>query len=264
MILIAELINASRPRIREAIAARDAALIRRMAADQDGAGADYIDVNAGTLVGREPECLRWLVETVQQATERPCAIDSPDPEAIAAALSVHRGTAMINSISLEKERWQKLLPVIAGAGVRVIALCTSDAGMPETVDERLKIADALVNGLVRSRIALENIFVDPLVQPVALNTASAMAALDAIERIMAAYPGIHTACGMSNISFGLPARKILNRTFLTMAIARGLDAAIVNVLDRSLMAAVIAAEALAGRDDYCMNYIQAFETGRLD
>jgi cobalamin-dependent methionine synthase I len=264
MIIIAELINASRRVIRAAIEARDAALIQQIARDQEAAGADYIDVNAGTLVGREPECIRWLVETVQQVTDRPCSIDSPDPEAIAAALSVHRGAAMINSISMEKDRCEKLMPVIAGTDVKVIALCMSDAGMPESVDDRLKIADALVGGLTLNRIPPENIFVDPLVQPVALNAASGMAAIDAIERIMATYAGIHTACGMSNISFGLPARKILNRTFMTMAIAKGLDAAIVNPLDRSLMASIIAAEALAGRDDYCMKYIQAFEAGRFD
>ena len=264
MIIIGELINASRRVIRAAIEARDAALIQQIARDQDAAGADYIDVNAGTLVGQEPECLRWLVQTVQQVSDKPCAIDSPDPEAIAAALSVHRGVAMINSISLEKERFAKLMPVLAGTDLKVIALCTSDAGMPETVDDRLKIADQLINGLMRHRIPLQNIFVDPLVQPVALNVASGMVAIDTIEKIMATYAGIHTACGMSNVSFGLPARPLLNRTFIPMAIAKGLDAAIVNALDKSLMAAIVTAEALAGRDEYCMNYLRALEEGRFE
>lgn len=264
MLIIAELINASRQAVRDAIAARDAAAIRQLARDQDAAGADYIDVNAGALVGQEPESLRWLVETVQQVSDKPCAIDSPDPAAVAAALSVHRGVAMINSISLEKQRYENLLPVIAGTDVKLIALCMSDVGMPETGDDRLKIADALINGLTRSRIRLENIFVDPLVQPVAVNPAAGMAAIDAIKKIMAAHAGIHTVCGLSNVSFGLPARKILNRTFISMAIASGLDAAIVNPLDRPLMAAIVAAEALSGRDNYCMNYIQAFEERRLE
>ena len=102
MIIIGELINASRKAIKAAIEARDAAAIQNVATGQADAGADYIDVNAGIFVGEEPDCLKWLVETVQAVTDKPCAIDSPDPAAIEAALSVHQGTPMINSISLEK------------------------------------------------------------------------------------------------------------------------------------------------------------------
>ena len=141
MIIIGELINASRKAIKAAIEAQDAAAIGKVARDQAAAGADYIDVNAGIFVGKEPEYLRWLVETVQQATDKPCAIDSPDPAAIEAALAVHKGTPLINSISLEKERYDKLMPIIAGTDMKVVALCMSDAGMPQTVDDRMKIAD---------------------------------------------------------------------------------------------------------------------------
>jgi cobalamin-dependent methionine synthase I len=147
MIIIGELINASRKAIKAAIEAQDAAAIQQVARDQAEAGADYIDVNAGIFVGKEPEYLRWLVETVQQATDKPCAIDSPDPSAIEAALSAHQGTPMINSISLEKDRYDKLMPIIAGTDMKVIALCMSDAGMPQTVDDRMRIADELVGGL---------------------------------------------------------------------------------------------------------------------
>jgi len=101
MIIIGELINASRKAIKAAIEAQDNEAIQKVARDQGEAGADYIDVNAGIFVGKEPEYLKWLVERVQQATDHPCAIDSPDPAAIEAALTVHKGTAMINSISLE-------------------------------------------------------------------------------------------------------------------------------------------------------------------
>ena len=109
MIIIGELINASRKAIKAAIEAGDAAAIQKVALDQAAAGADYIDVNAGIFVGKEPEYLKWLVETVQAAVDKPCAIDSPDPAAIEAALAVHKGTPMINSISLEKERFDKLM-----------------------------------------------------------------------------------------------------------------------------------------------------------
>ena len=128
MIIIGELINASRKAIKAAIEAQDTETIQKVATDQNEAGADYIDVNSGIFVGQEPEYLKWLVETVQAVTDIPCAIDSPDPKAIEAALSVHKGTPMINSISLEKDRYQKLLPIIAGTDMKVIALCMSDAG----------------------------------------------------------------------------------------------------------------------------------------
>ena len=264
MIIIGELINASRKAVRAAIEAQDAAAIQQVAQDQAAAGADYIDVNAGIFVGREPEYLTWLVETVQQVTDKPCAIDSPDPQAIEAALSVHKGTPMINSISLDKERYEKLMPIIAGTDMKVIALCMSDAGMPQTVADRMKIAEELVNGLVKNNVAVENIFVDPLVQPVSVNNTFGVEFINAIEKIVAAFPGIHTACGLSNISYGLPARKFMNQTFMTMAIAKGLDGAIVNPLDSRMMANIIAAEALAGRDNFCMNYLKAFRAGMFE
>ena len=235
-----------------------------MARDQAEAGADYIDVNAGIFVGKEPEYLRWLVETVQQATDKPCAIDSPDPAAIEAALAVHKGTPLINSISLEKERYDKLMPIIAGTDMKVIALCMSDAGMPQTVDDRMKIADTLVGGLVKNNVKIENIFVDPLVQPLSVDKTFGVEFINTIERIVTAYPGIHTACGLSNISYGLPARQFMNRTFMTMAIAKGLDGAIINPLDGRMMATIIAAEALAGRDNFCMNYLKAFRAGMFE
>ena len=112
MLIIGELINASRKAIREAIKSKDAPYIQQVARDQAEAGADYIDVNAGVFVGREPEHLTWLVKTVQEAVEKPCCLDSPDPAAIEAAFKIHQGRPLINSISLEKDRWEKLLPVV--------------------------------------------------------------------------------------------------------------------------------------------------------
>ncbi len=263
MIIIGELINASRKAIAKAIETKDAEAIQETAKNQAEAGANYIDVNAGVFVDREPEYLRWLVETVQQAADLPCAIDSPSPKAIEAALEVHRGTPLINSISLETERYGALTPIIAGTDMHVIALCMSDDGMPETVDDRLKIADQLVNGLQQNNIPVEHIFVDPLVQPVSVNQTFGIEFLNAVEQIMKRFPGIHTACGLSNISYGVPARQFLNQTFMTMAIAKGLDGAIINPLDQNMMANIIAAETLAGRDQFCMNYLKAFRAGRF-
>ncbi len=263
MLIVGELINASRKSVREIIEKRDAEGIAKLAREQRDHGAHYIDVNAGVFVGQEPELLTWLVASVQAAVDTPCCIDSPDPEAIEAALAVHKGAAMINSISLEKERYEKLLPVVAGSGSKVVALCMSDEGMPETADQRLAIADRLVNGLVGNGVPIENIYVDPLVQPVATNNAFGVEFLQAIERITQTFKGVHTMCGLSNISFGLPERKFINQTFMVMAIARGLDGAIVNPLDARMMGCITTAETLMGRDAYCMSYLKAFRAGKL-
>jgi 5-methyltetrahydrofolate corrinoid/iron sulfur protein methyltransferase len=263
MIIVGELINASRKTIAEAIEKQDTAAVQKVAADQIQNGADFIDVNAGVFVDKEPEYLRWLVTTVQTTTDALCSIDSPDPKAIEAALAVHKGTAMINSISLEERRYQDLLPIVAGTDLKVVALCMSDAGMPQTADDRMAIADKLVNGLVQHNVKIENIYVDPLVQPVATDTRFGVEFLKAIEQIMTTFKGIHTLCGLSNISFGLPERKFINQTFMIMAIARGLDGAIVNPLDKRMMANITAAEMLMGKDDYCSNYLTAFREDRF-
>ena len=258
MLIVGELINASRKAIAEAIESGDVTVVKKAATDQVENGANYIDVNAGVFVGQEVEYLKWLVNVVQTAVGAPSSIDSPDPKAIESALAVHKGTAMINSISLEKDRYEALLPILAGTDLKVVALCMSDAGMPETVDDRMGIADKLVNGLMQKNVPIENIYVDPLVQAVATNNQYGVEFLKAVEKIMTTFKGVHTLCGLSNISFGLPERKFLNQTFMVMAIAKGLDGAIVNPLDKKMMANIVAAEALMGKDDYCGNYLKAY------
>jgi cobalamin-dependent methionine synthase I len=264
MIIVGELINASRKAVGEAISAQNAEAIKKLAVDQHEAGANYIDVNAGIFVGQEAGYLQWLVKTVQGAVNAPCCIDSPDPKAIENALSVHKGTAMINSISLEKDRYNALLPVVAGTDLKVVALCMSDEGMPETTEDRVKIADQLINDLVKNNIPLDNIYVDPLVQPVSTKSTFGDEFLNAVDEIMTRFKGVHTICGLSNISYGLPLRQMLNQTFAVMAIARGLDALIINPLDSKMIQNLIAAETLAGRDDYCMNYLKAYRKKKFE
>ena len=140
MIIVGELINSSRKAIKEAIDKGDIEYIKKIAVDQEEAGATYIDVNAGTFVGTEIEHLKWMIENIQQVVDIPCCIDSPDPKALEAALKVHKGTAMINSISLEEDRYDAVLPVVAGTDLKIVALCMSSDGMPETCDQRLKKA----------------------------------------------------------------------------------------------------------------------------
>ena len=264
MIIVGELINASRKAIATAIEEQGQDAIKKLAMEQFEAGANFIDVNAGVFVGQELEYLKWLVSTVQSEVEAPCCLDSPDPRAIEAALAVHKGTAMINSISLEKERYEAMVSFLSGTDLKVIALCMSDEGMPKTAEQRLNIADKLINGLVKARVELGNIYVDPLVQPIATDSNFGVEFLTAVEEIVTGWPGVHIMCGLSNISYGLPERKFLNQTFMTMAIAKGLDGAIVNPLDKQMMANIVAAETLAGRDDFCANYLQAYRDKRLN
>jgi len=264
MIIVGELINASRKKIGTAIENQDKDTIQQIAVQQFENGANYIDVNAGVFVGKEAEYLKWLVTTVQEVVDTPCCIDSPDPKAIETALSVHKGTPMINSISMEKERYDALMPIIAGTGYKIVALCMSDAGMPETAAARISIAEELINGLVKNRVPLENIYVDPLVQPLSTNDNYGTEFLESIEMIMGRFPGIHTICGLSNISYGLPERMLLNQTFMVMAITKGLDGALVNPLDKKMMAAIVTAETLAGKDEWCSEYLQAYRQKRFE
>lgn len=264
MIIVGELINASRKAVSEAIKNCDVNYIKQVARDEYEAGANYIDVNAGIFVGKEAEYLKWLIETVQEELNVPCCIDSPDHKALEAALSVHKGTAMINSISLEKERYEAILPIIAGTDLKVVALCMGESGMPQTSEDRLKIADKLVNGLVQHNIPLDNIYVDPLVQPIGTDDTFGIEFLDAVEAITTRFKGVHTMCGLSNISFGLPVRKFINQMFAVMAICKGLDGMIVNPLDKSIIASLITAEMLVGRDEFCLNYIDAFRNSKID
>jgi 5-methyltetrahydrofolate--homocysteine methyltransferase len=259
MILVGEKINTSRKSVARAVERRDTAFIQSVALDQADAGADYIDVNAGTFYDREEEYLPWLVETVQAAVDRPLCLDSPNPKALVKALRIHRGDAMINSISLEAERYDALLPVVTGQPCKVVALCMTRTAMPKTADERIAVAAELIDNLTRAGIAPGNIFVDPLVQPIAVDVCMGPAVLDAISGIMMRFPGVRTICGLSNISFGLPLRRRINRHFLALAMARGLSAAILDPTDPHLRATLVTVRMLLGRDEYCSEFIEAYE-----
>ena len=264
MLVVGELINASRKVIATAIDNQNAATIKKIAADQCSAGANYIDVNAGVFVDEETEYLKWLVTHVQKSVDLPCCIDSPSPSAIEAALYIHKGNAMINSISLETERMNALLPIVSGTDFKIVALCMSDEGMPETTQARVQIAEKLINKLIQYNVSIDNIYVDPLVQPISTNDRFGIEFLNAIETIMTQFEGVHTICGMSNISFGMPVRKLINRVFAIMAVTKGLDGIIANPLDKNMMASLIAAETLVGNDSFCRNYLSAYRSNKID
>ncbi|NLG84356.1 MAG: methyltetrahydrofolate cobalamin methyltransferase [Firmicutes bacterium] len=264
MLIIGERINTSRKAMAPAVAARDADFIRAEAKAQVEAGATLIDVNCGTFMAEEPELLAWLVETVQGAVEVPVCLDSPNPAALENALPRHKGRAMINSITAEKERWEKVLPLVLTYNTRVIALTMDDRGMPETAEERLKVAARLVENLVREGVKEDDIFIDPLVRPVSTGNQYAMVVYETIRRVREEFPRVHTVCGLSNVSFGLPARKLINQAFLVQTMAAGLDAVILDPLDKRLMSLLYAGELLLGRDEYAAGYLSAFREGKLE
>lgn len=265
MIIIGELINASRKAIGEAIEKGDAEYLKTIAVDQDKAGANYIDVNAGIFVGKEAEYLKWLVELVQSVSDKPVALDSPDPAAIEGALAICKTTPIINSISLEKDRWEKLSPLLANhKGLKTVALCMSDDGMPTTCADRMAIADKLINGLVQKGMELSDIYVDPLVQPLGTSHTFGIEFLNTVQGISEKYKGVHLMCGLSNISYGLPARKYINRIFMAQAIVCGLDGAIINPLDKGMMGAIATSEALIGKDKSCVKYLRAYRNGLIE
>jgi len=264
MIVVGELINASRKAISEAICCKDTQAVQALARQQHEAGASYIDVNAGIFVDEEEDYMQWLVQTVQAVMDGPCSIDSPNPKVIEAGLAVHKGIPLINSISLESDRYNRMIPLLAGTDHKVVALCMSDEGMPKTADDRFRVADKLINGLVQNGIAPGNIYVDPLVQPISVDVTFGMEFLRAIEMIKKGFPEVKTMCGLSNVSYGLPGRLFINQTFMSMAIAMGLEGAIINPLDKRMIANIIAAEALVGRDNYCMNYMKAYRAKKFE
>ena len=263
MVIVGEKLNTSRKSIEEAVSKRDAAFIAKVARDQAEAGAHYIDVNAGTFLDQEVDNLCWLVETVQGEVNLPLCLDSPNPRALSEAIKQHKGEPMINSISLEEDRFRSLLPIITSQPCHVVALCMGKTAMPTTVEERVDAGSELIKNLTNEGIPLEKIYVDPLVHPVAVDTRMGMAALGAIHKIMNDFPGVNTICGLSNISFGLPERRLINRSFLSLCIAYGLSAAILDPSDKQLMATLLAVEMLLGRDEYCENFIDAYQNGRI-
>lgn len=266
MIIIGELINGSRKRIKQAIADRDAGYINDLATQQAEAGADFIDCNPGTVGEQEVADMQWLVETIQQSTDNPITFDSPNVEAIRRAIEAYTGEArpMINSITLESERLATMLPIVKDAQANVVALAMSDEGMPDQVGQREEVAQRLIDVLTSEGVEPETIFLDPLIAPVSAKPEAGRQALQAIAAIREYCPDCHITAGLSNISYGLPNRSLLNRTFLAMAMSAGMDAIIMDPLDKKIMAQLRAAEALLGQDEYCMNYLQAHRAGKLD
>ena len=264
MIIIGELLNSTRKKVRQAMADKDKAYIQELAQKQEAAGASHLDVNAGAFAEREPELLEWLIGVVREASNLPLCIDSPKPGALELGCRLAGENPIINSITAEEERFNRVVGIVTKYKAGVIALPLDDSGMTDDEEKILSIASRLVENLVKEGVAPEKIYLDPMIRPIGTNTDYGTRALDLVSRFKVTFPDANRVCGLSNISFGLPNRKLLNRAFLLMAMSRGLNAAILDPLDDVLMGHIKAAETLLGNDPYCMNYITAARSGALD
>jgi cobalamin-dependent methionine synthase I len=261
--IIGERINTSRKRIQEAVAARDSACIQEDVKKQELAGACYIDVNAGARVGYEADDMKWLLQVIQEAVPLPLCLDSSDPKVLEMAYGMVRENPMINSISLERDRFDAMIPFLKGKNCRIVALCMDDTGLPKRSSDIVDRAGRLVEALEGIGMKREDIFLDALVQPISVETANGMLVLEAVRTIMTQLRGVHATCGLSNISFGLPKRKFINQRFLTLMMAYGLDSAILDPLDREIMAVLRTTDMLMGRDEFCREYLKSVRAGMI-
>ncbi len=264
MKLIGEKINGTGKEIARAIRERDAAVIQDLAVAQTAAGAAWLDINAGTNPKREPEDLIWLVETVQTVVDTPLSLDSANPAALQAAIPATRATPMINSISGEADRLTGILPLVAEHGCPVIVLALDGKKIAPTAEQRFDVIRRVMAEAMAQGVAEADVYIDPLVLTVGTNTQSAVVTFEIMRMVREGFPSAHLTLGLSNVSFGLPARSFINRYFLALAIQAGLDTAILDPLDREIQAAILTTELLLGRDPHCLNYTRAWRRGAFE
>ncbi len=261
MIVIGEKINGTRKRVKEAIAAKDSDFIKDLALRQVKAGVDFLDVNAGTSPEREPDDMIWLINIIQEVTDAVLCLDSANPEALKAGFSVVKKTPMINSLSGEKTRIEGVLPLACEHKTELIVLTCDDDGIPTTVEKRMEILDRLIAMTRNGGLPDKKLHIDPLVGTISTNTESGNMAFDAMRQILKKYPDVHITGGLSNISFGLPARSIVNQAFAVLAIAAGMDSAIIDPENEELKSIIYAADMVLGKDRFCSRFTKAFRAG---
>lgn len=265
MVIIGERINSTRPKIHEAIKDRNASVIIKEASAQLAAGANFLDVNCAVTAGDEVQDMDWLVSVVQSEIKNvSLCIDSPSYLAIERGLKIYKagGKLMVNSITADENRLKHILPLALKYNANLVALTMDSHGMPDTAAERFEIARRIYERTRRDGFKAENLYFDPLIRPIATEPKQAQEFLGAIPMIKS-LSGVKTICGLSNVSFGLPNRKLINSVFLVMALQAGLDAAILDPLDSHAISSITASKALLCNDEYCAGYIKAFREGKL-
>ncbi|MFC1694823.1 methyltetrahydrofolate cobalamin methyltransferase [Pseudomonadota bacterium] len=221
------------------------------------AGAQVLDVNAGIPLADEPALMAQAVKLVQSLTDVPLSIDSSVLEALESGLAAYQGKALLNSVTGEEERMERVFPLVKKYGAAVVAICNDDSGISTDIDVRFEVAKKIVQRAADHGIPACDVVVDPLVMPVGAMADAGVQVFKLIRRLHNELK-VNTTCGASNISFGLPNRHGLNPTFLAMAIGAGMTSAITNPLEASLMQAVRGADVLMDHDPQCSKWIAAY------
>lgn len=263
MIVIGEKINGTIPSVKKAIEARDEEFIRNLAIKQVDCGADYIDVCASTAPQFEVETLKWLMDIIQDAVDKPLCIDSPNPKIIEEVFKYAKKPGIINSVSEEGNKCEIIYPLIQGTDWQVIGLTCDSNGIPSDVQTRVDITKTLVEKADKYGITPDRIHIDPLVMALSADNTSLLNFVETTKTIKEIYPTIKITSGLSNISFGMPLRKVVNQGFLTIASFAGMDSAIIDPCNRDLLATLLATEALLGRDKYCRKFSNAYRKNKI-
>jgi len=257
-IIIGERSNPSgRKAVLEALQAGNFDVVRKDAVDQVAAGAAALDINAGVPGADEPALIQEIIRHVVDVVDVPLCIDTANPLALAAALSIYEGRALINSVNGEERSLSAVPPLVKEHGAAVIGLCMDDNGIPATAAQRFSVAARIIERATSMCIALEDVVIDPLALAMSADSKAGRVALDTIELVVKAF-GVNISMGASNISFGLPDRKFINATYITMAIHAGLTCPITNPLLIEVNTAVLAADLALGRDGYSRRWIKAY------
>jgi 5-methyltetrahydrofolate--homocysteine methyltransferase len=253
-VLIGERINPTgKKELTEAIKNNDLSIIVKEATDQVNSGADVLDVNVGVLDIDEVTLLPEAVKIVMDTVDVPLCIDSTNPLALEAALKTYRGKPLINSVTGQKDSLSSILPLVKKYGTAVIGLTMDDSGIPDNADKRLSIASKIVKHAESIGIPRNDIIIDCLALAIGANSNAGKIIIESISRIKSEL-GVNLTLGVSNISFGLPYRSILNRVFLTIAIAMGVNCPIVDV--DNVRREVLAADLILDHDKYARRYVK--------
>ena len=257
MIIIGEKINGSIPSMAKAIAARDEEWIKNVAKQQAEAGADFIDCCASVDV-EEVETLHWMIDLIQSVTDTPISVDSPDARVCVEAMKFCNKPGLINSVSGEGDKIDVVFPVIADTKWDVMALLCDDTGIPKSAADRIRVLNNIMAKAKEYGIAESRIHIDPLVEMLCTSEDGISMVVEVMSYIKENYPKAHISGAISNISFNLPYRKIINIAFAVLAMNAGMDSAVMDPLNRDLRGAIYATEAMLGEDFMCMEYIGAY------
>lgn len=263
MIIIGEKINGSIPAVGSAIAERDDEIIRARVRAQVAAGADFIDCAASTESELEYDAMRWLIDIIQSETDIPVCIDSPDAALLARLIEegVLNRPGMVNSVSLEGDKCELIFPLIAGTDWNVIGLTCDNESIPTDPNKRVEIAKGIIEKADAAGIALKNLHIDPCVMSLAVAPTSMTDFVSCIGAIHDFAPEVKVTGAISNISYGMPARKYVNMSFMSAAVMAGLDSAIMDPTSDKMMGILFAADAVCGNDKGGRKYNRAYRKG---